>query len=302
MELLIGASFLTVFNRCVLTAIQINMEGEERAQQERKHQGQHPAYYDKVGRFVIEKFRTGHALLQDRQTTPGDNVARHSCVKQHAQEKLVVVESNAIGNPRAVMVHLEDTPIALRAVMTAVGLGLEAPLADAHAALLLLLHRDYGCFWCAGFGRRSFTIVPLYQRTLASCQVLVVFVRNLSGVLRKTLNNWVRKAILTNSTRITHERLAFFSFALSGCLHVPFAVFRDVTGISHNDAYHRDQEPEGKPGESDAAANCFLSVLVEHVRVLPDRLEGNVGEVHLDGGIEVELVRIGYSGVSLTHE
>jgi len=60
-------------------------------------------------------------------------------VEEHVQEELVVVETDAIGDPWAVMVHLEDAPVALRAMVTPVWLRLVAPLADTNATIALAL-------------------------------------------------------------------------------------------------------------------------------------------------------------------
>lgn len=61
-------------------------------------------------------------------------------MEEHAEEELVVVESDAIGYPGTVMVHLEDAPIALRTVMASVWLCLIAPLTNSHATILFLLY------------------------------------------------------------------------------------------------------------------------------------------------------------------
>ena len=62
-------------------------------------------------------------------------------MNEHIHEELVVVEADAVGHPRAVMVHLQHAPIALRAVMASVGLGLVAPLADSNTAELFTFDR-----------------------------------------------------------------------------------------------------------------------------------------------------------------
>ena len=62
-------------------------------------------------------------------------------MEEHAQEEFVIVESNAVCYPRAVMIHLEDAPIALRTVMASVWLCLIAPLADSDTTKLLLFNR-----------------------------------------------------------------------------------------------------------------------------------------------------------------
>ena len=43
-------------------------------------------------------------------------------IEEHVDEELVVIESNAVSYPRTVVVHLQDTLVALRAVMAPVRL------------------------------------------------------------------------------------------------------------------------------------------------------------------------------------
>ena len=62
-------------------------------------------------------------------------------MEEHVHEEFIVVEANAVGNPRAMMVHLENAAIALGAVMASVRLRLVAPLADTDASVALTLHR-----------------------------------------------------------------------------------------------------------------------------------------------------------------
>ena len=59
-------------------------------------------------------------------------------MKEHVHEELVVVETNAICNPRAVMVHLQDARVALGTVMTSIWFRLVTPLADSHSSCQLL--------------------------------------------------------------------------------------------------------------------------------------------------------------------
>ena len=54
-------------------------------------------------------------------------------MENHVHEELVVVETDAVGDPWAMMVHLQDAAVALRTVMASIWLGLIAPLADADA-------------------------------------------------------------------------------------------------------------------------------------------------------------------------
>ena len=61
-------------------------------------------------------------------------------MEEHAEEELIVVEADAVGHPGTVMVHLQDAPVALRAVMAAVWLCFVTPLADSNTSELLFLH------------------------------------------------------------------------------------------------------------------------------------------------------------------
>ena len=62
-------------------------------------------------------------------------------MKEHVHEKFVVVESNTIGDPGAVVVHFENASVALGAVMASVWLRLVTPLANAHTAIAFTFYR-----------------------------------------------------------------------------------------------------------------------------------------------------------------
>lgn len=62
-------------------------------------------------------------------------------MEEHVHEELVVVEADAVCDPGAVMVHLQDAAVALRAVMAPVGLGFVAPLAYTDATVAFTLDR-----------------------------------------------------------------------------------------------------------------------------------------------------------------
>ena len=59
-------------------------------------------------------------------------------MKEHGHEEFVVVETNTVCNPRAVMVHFENALVALRAMMAPLRLGPETPLANADTTCELL--------------------------------------------------------------------------------------------------------------------------------------------------------------------
>ena len=62
-------------------------------------------------------------------------------MEKHTEEEFVVVESDAIGYPWTVMVHLEYAPIALRTVVASVWFRFIAPLTNSYATILFLLDR-----------------------------------------------------------------------------------------------------------------------------------------------------------------
>lgn len=64
-------------------------------------------------------------LEEGREERPGREDEEGDCdgaVEQHVHEVLVVVETDAVGYPRAMVIHFEDALIALGAVMATVGL------------------------------------------------------------------------------------------------------------------------------------------------------------------------------------
>lgn len=64
-------------------------------------------------------------LEEGREERPGREGEEGDCdgaVEQHVHEVLVVVETDAVGYPRAMVIHFEDALIALGAVMATVGL------------------------------------------------------------------------------------------------------------------------------------------------------------------------------------
>jgi len=131
--------FLAVLNGGVLALHQVNVEADKQGNHQRQHTVKDVVCHDEVSDSVIERLRVHQRAHKHgprrRCNQPTDNHA----VEDHAKEELVVVEAYAVGHPRAVVVHLQHALIALRAVVGAVGLSLEAPGAHADAAEFLLL-------------------------------------------------------------------------------------------------------------------------------------------------------------------
>lgn len=67
-------------------------------------------------------------------------MAINGCVEQKEEEILVVVKTNAVENPRAMVIHLKNAHSADSAVVTTVWLILMAPLAMTPVSSALLFH------------------------------------------------------------------------------------------------------------------------------------------------------------------
>lgn len=63
-------------------------------------------------------------------------------VEDHAKEEFVVVKTDTVSDPWTMVVHLENAPVALRAMVASVWLSLVAPLAYPDAAVALLFYAD----------------------------------------------------------------------------------------------------------------------------------------------------------------
>jgi len=61
----------------------------------------------------------------------------HRTVEEHIHKKFVVVEADTVGNPWAVMVHLENASVALRAMVASVRFSFVAPLANTNTTITL---------------------------------------------------------------------------------------------------------------------------------------------------------------------
>lgn len=78
--------------------------------------------------------------------------------------------------------------------------------------------------------------------------------------------------------------------------HVPLLVVGDVAGVRRDRADDRDDEARGGEGEDAAVLGGLARLRLPHGRVLlPHRVEGDLAEVHRDGGVEVELPQQGRS-------
>ena len=133
---------LTVLDRRVLTRDQVHVKAQEHTQQQGKHARQDVTRHDEVCDAVVKGLRVHQSLQHDRVAGRDYQQRADHGGKYHAEKVLVIVEADAVGDPRTVMVHLQDARVTLRTVVGTVGLRLVAPLADADAAELFLLIRN----------------------------------------------------------------------------------------------------------------------------------------------------------------
>lgn len=84
--------------------------------------------------YIREKYKYLPESNEVRQARCHDEETIHESVAEEEHEKLVVVEANAVVDPRTVVVHFEDTTGANAAVVGAVGLHEHAPVAVADRA------------------------------------------------------------------------------------------------------------------------------------------------------------------------
>ena len=133
------ASLLAEFDSGELAADQVEVECHKGRDDEGEDAGQDVGCHDEVAHFVVEGVWVAQRARDDRVAGRNDQQAGHGAVEKHVHEELVVVKADAIGDPRAVMVHLQDAAIALRAVMTPVRLRLVAPLADTDTTVAFTL-------------------------------------------------------------------------------------------------------------------------------------------------------------------
>ena len=114
------------------------MVEEEEGDDEAEDAGQHVRGGDEERRSVRD-IRARECSCKDAVRGEDDPLARDGRVEQQADEVLVVVEADAVVQPRAVMVHLQDASIALAAVVAAIRLCLQTPLAHPDATKALPL-------------------------------------------------------------------------------------------------------------------------------------------------------------------
>ena len=123
------ASLFAVLDRGELARDQIEVEGHEGCDNEGQHARQDVRSHHEVGNLVVEAVRVAQSAGDYRVAGKNDDHAGGRAVEKHVHEEFVVVESNAVGHPRAVVIHLHDTLIASAAMVSSRWLQLIANVA-----------------------------------------------------------------------------------------------------------------------------------------------------------------------------
>ena len=125
-------------------------------------------------------------------------------MEEHIHEEFVVEETDAVSDPWAVMVHLENASVALGAVVASVRLSLVAPLANADAAVALTLDRGLhaqnglalGVTAGAGLLVVPLTVWRADEGAFSGRDVLEVFVDDLTRLLFALLDELVGEGLV----------------------------------------------------------------------------------------------------------
>ena len=148
-------ALLTELDSGELARDQVQVERHEGSDDEGEDAGQDVGRHHEVAHLVVEGLWVAHSASDHGVARRHDQDCCHRTVEKHVHEELVVVESDAVGDPRAMVVHLENAPVALGTVVAPVRFRLVAPLTDANATVTFALNRgldshDRRIFLCCG--------------------------------------------------------------------------------------------------------------------------------------------------------
>jgi hypothetical protein len=117
---------------------QPEVETEESSNDKAKYAGKNVSGNDKVCHTIVDVF-TREDIRKHLIGRKHYQLARNRCIKQHVEEILVVIEADAVGDPRTMVVHFKNAPVTLRAVVTSIRLGSQTSLAHSYTTVLLPL-------------------------------------------------------------------------------------------------------------------------------------------------------------------
>lgn len=137
-ELRICFPFFTKLDGGILVFYQPQVEAEERSDDEPKHARQHVRRRDEVGNAVVDVV-FAESDHEEPVAAVNDGLAAETGIEQHVEEVFVVVKSNAVGYPRAVVVHFQNAFVALAAMVTSIWLRSQTSLAHSNPSILFAL-------------------------------------------------------------------------------------------------------------------------------------------------------------------
>ena len=241
-------------------------------------------------------------------------------MEEHVKEELVIVEADAVGDPWAMVVHLEDAAIALGAVMAPVGLRLVAPLADTHTTIALAFNRGSDSHntgllrWrltaSASLLLSCLAVTAVVKWTSGRVKVLEILMDHFFWLPCLFFNQRIRELLATTGLTVRlllllSPLLLLLEAALRGrllehgyCLfasrrvstHVPLFVLRDVARIRRDRPHDRDDKHAGCEGEEAGKGHGLLTlILLSLLIVSPARFERDFAIVLRDGRVQVEL-------------
>lgn len=304
MELIITVSlFLTEFNSSILLIKEPQVEGSKASNQYPHNTGQYITCNNKVCYSVIECLRMTHSSTHYPVWWEYNNCCWTWAMEQHVQEKLVVIESNAICYPGAVMIHLEYASITLRAMVTSVGLCFETPLANTYTAKFFLFnwHNSLSNSRSIIFAKlRVFvSIISLEacHRSFNSIKILKIFMLQVLRVLLVVLYHFISK-LISFWLSLRQVLGSTFTICLWISVHIPLFFFRYISWICYNCSNNRNQQhwwrerkDNCKNASSVAMSRCFFFWL-------PLRIKSNMWVVLSDTWIQVEIA-VKYSDINI---
>ena len=282
------------------------MESHEGRDDEGQHRCQDVAGHYEVAHLVIEALGVAERASNDAVGSQHNEQAGARAVEEHVHEELVVVEADAVCDPGAVMVHLEDASVTLRAVMAPVGLRLVAPLADAHTAVSLALHggRHAHHRWLVGSGLVAGSCllrgaIGAVQRASGGVQVLEILVDDFLRLSRLLLNQLVGELLIAVSLVFlarsvllllgSHHRNRLLTMRRVSA-HVPLFVLGNVARICHDCAHNGNNKHRRAEGKDHGKSDSFFAQIVLLLLVIvPARIERNLAVVLSDRWVQIEL-------------
>lgn len=116
------------------------MKCEESSDYKSKYTCQNICSHNKKGHAIWQSISLQNCFNNARWCQC-NQIACKGSVKKHAYKILVIVKANAVCNPGAMMVHFQNTLVALAAVMTSIRLAFKASLTHSNTTFIFSFYR-----------------------------------------------------------------------------------------------------------------------------------------------------------------